>query len=123
MNSEPHDVEKQASAIAHEYFWCIAGRHQACIEQLQESFGTVPYELWLNLCFESIVFGLSFFGEYARNHYTESERELFVSELDTATRWLLATTLFDPGDIAPPPSQAPQSVQAYPKPMDFNERA
>ena len=98
-------METQASAIAHEYFWCVAGRHQACIEQLQESFGTVPYELWLNLCFESIVFGLSFFGEYARKHYTASERELFVSELDTAMRWLLATTLFDPGDIDHPPSQ------------------
>ena len=84
--------------------------------------GPFPYELWLNLCFESIVFGLSFFWEYARKHYTASERELFVSELDTAMRWLLATTLFDPGDIDHPPSQPSRSVAAYSQPMDFNER-
>ena len=38
-DSEPLDVEKQASAIAHEFFWCIAGRHQACVEQLQNISG------------------------------------------------------------------------------------
>ena len=54
MDSEPLDVEKQASAIAHEFFWCVAGRHQACIEQLQNTSGAVPDAVWWSLCFEPL---------------------------------------------------------------------
>jgi hypothetical protein len=111
MDSEPHDVEKQASAIAHEFFWCVAGRHQACIEQLQDTSGAIPYAVWLSLCFEPLLFGLSFFGKYARKQYTAPEQELFVAELETATRWLIATTLFEPNDIDLPSSQMPPSVR------------
>jgi hypothetical protein len=111
MDSEPHAVEKQASAIAHEYFWCVAGRHQACVEQLQDSSDTVPDPVWWSLCFEPLLFGLNFFGEYARKQYTAPEQELFVAELETATRWLLATTLFEPNDIGLPSSQVPPSVR------------
>ena len=68
MDSEPHDVEKQASAIAHEFFWCVAGRHQACTEQLQNTSGAVPDAVWWSLCFEPLLFGLSLFGKYARRH-------------------------------------------------------
>jgi hypothetical protein len=114
MDSEPHDVEKQASAIAHEFFWCVAGRHQACTEQLQNTSGAVPDAVWWSLCFEPLLFGLSFFGEYARKHYTAPEQELFVAELEIATRWLLATTLFAPDDVGFPPSQVPPSGQPAP---------
>ena len=125
MDCEPHDVEKQASAIAHEFFWCVAGRHQACIEQLQNTSGAVPDAVWWSLCFEPLVFGLSFFGEYARKRYATPEQELFVAELETATRWLLATTLFASGDVGLPSSQMPPSAErkACAKPMGFNERA
>ena len=99
MDSEPHDVEKQASAIAHAFFWSVAGRHQAGVEQLQDISGAVPNEVWLTLCFEPLLFGLSFFGEYARKRYTAPEQELFMAELETATRWLLATTIFEPKDV------------------------
>src|SRR5882757_7918465 len=99
MDSEPQDVEKQASAIAHEFFWCVAGRHQACVEQLQKTCGAVPDPVWWSLCFGPLVFGLSFFGERVRRQYTAPEQELFVAELETATRWLLATTLFAPNDV------------------------
>jgi hypothetical protein len=109
MDSEPHDPEKQASAIAHEFFWCVAGRHQACIEQLQGKSGAVPDAVWWSLCFEPLVFGLRFFGECIRKHYTALEQELFVAELETATRWLLATTLFAPDDVGSPQSQIPSS--------------
>jgi hypothetical protein len=111
MHSEPLDVEKRASAIAHEFFWCVAGRHQACVEQLQKISGAVPDSLWWNLCFEPLVFGLSFFGEGVRDWYKPLEQELFEAELDTAVRWLLATTLFASGDTAAPESQRPSSVR------------
>lgn len=111
MDSEPHYVEKQASAIAHEFFWCVAGRHQACIEQLQDASGSVPDAVWWSLCFEPLLFGLNLFGEYAREHYPAPEQELFLAELETAIRWLLATTLFQPDDIVFPPSQMPPSVR------------
>ena len=111
MDSEPHDVEKQASAIAHEFFWCAAGRHQACVEQLQDASGAVPDAVWWSLCFEPLLFGFSFFGEYARGQYPAPEQELFVAELETATRWLLATTLFAPDDVGFFPSQVPPSVR------------
>jgi hypothetical protein len=111
MDNEPHAVEKHASAIAHEYFWCVAGRHQACVEQLQDTSDRVPNSVWRSLCFEPLLFGLSFFGEYARKQYTALEQELFVAELETATRWLIATTLFEPNDIDLPSSQMPPSVQ------------
>ena len=111
MDSELHHAEKQASAIAHEYFWCVAGRHQACVERLQETSAAVPYAVWLSLCFEPLLFGLNFFGEYARKHYAAPEQELFVAELETATRWLISTTLFEPNDVSFPPSQTPPSVQ------------
>ena len=110
MDSQPHAVEKQASAIAHEYFWCVAGRHQACVEQLLDS-SDVPYPVWLSLCFEPLFFGLSFFGEYARKRYTELERELFTTELETAIRWLIATTLFEPNDTGDPHSETPPTVR------------
>jgi hypothetical protein len=116
MDSELHHAEKQASAIAHEYFWCVAGRHQACVERLQEISGAVPYQVWLSLCFEPLLFGLEFFGEYARKHYTAQEQELFVAELETATRWLISTTLFEPNDVNFPPSQTLPSVQPAPNP-------
>ena len=108
MDSEPHDVEKQASAIAHAFFWSVAGRHQACVEQLQDICG-VPNEVWLTLCFEPLLFGLSFFGNYARKRYTALEQALFMAELETATRWLLATVIFDPKDASFAPSQIPAS--------------
>jgi hypothetical protein len=111
MDSEPHDVEKQASAIAHEFFWCVAGRHQACVEQLQNASGAVPDAVWWSLCFEPLVFGLSFFGECVRKHYTAPEQELFADELETATRWLLATTLFAPNDVGSAQSQMPPSAR------------
>jgi len=111
MDSEPHDVEKQASAIAHAFFWSVAGRHQAGVEQLQDISGAVPNEVWLSLCFEPFLFGLSFFGEYARKHYTPLEQELFMAELETATRWLLATIIFEPDDVGSSLSQMPQSVR------------
>ena len=99
MNSEPHNVQKQASAIGHVFFWSVAGRHQACVEQLHDISGAVPNEVWLSLCFEPFLFGLSFFGEYAGKRYTALEQELFMAELETATRWLLATVIFDPKDV------------------------
>jgi hypothetical protein len=34
-----------------------------------------------------------------------------VAELETATRWLVSTTLFEPNDVSFPPSQMPPSVQ------------
>ena len=111
IDSESHDVEKQASAIAHEFFWCIAGRHQACVEQLQKTSGAVPDAVWWSLCFEPLVFGLSFFGECFRKHHTAPEQELFAPELETATRWLLATTLFAPNDVGSPQSQMPASAR------------
>jgi hypothetical protein len=111
MDSEPHDVEKQASAIAHAFFWSVAGRHQACVEQLQDTSGAVPNEVWLSLCFEPLLFGLSFFAEYAQKCYTALEQELFMAELETATRWLLATTIFDPKDVGFVPSQIPLSAR------------
>ena len=109
MDSETHDVEKQASAIAHAFFWSVAGRHQACVEQLQGISDAVPNEVWLTLCFEPLLFGLSFFGSYARKRYTALEQALFVAELETATRWLLATVIFDPKDAGFVPSQIPSS--------------
>ena len=109
MDSEPHDVEKQASAIAYAFFWSVAGRHQACVEQLQDIFA-VPNEVWLTLCFEPLLFGLSFFGNYARKRYTALEQALFMTELETTTRWLLATVIFEPQDVGLAPSQMP-SVQ------------
>ena len=111
MDSELHHAEKQASAIAHEYFWCVAGRHQACVERLRETSGAVPHPVWLSLCFEPLLFGLDFFGEYARKHYTAPEQELFVAELETATHWLVSTTLFEPKDVSFSPSQTQPSVQ------------
>ena len=111
MDNELHDLEKQASAIAHEFFWCVAGRHQACIEQLQNTPSAVPDAVWWSLCFAPLLFGLSFFGEYARKRYPAQERELFVAELETATRWLLATTLFAPHDVGSPQSQMPPSAR------------
>jgi hypothetical protein len=113
MGSEPQYVEKQASAIAHDFFWCVAGRHQACIEQLQNTSSTVPDPVWWSLCFESLLFGLSFFSEFARQQYPVPEQELFEAELETATRWLLATTLFS-DDVGFPPSEMPASCQATP---------
>ena len=109
MDSETHDVEKQASAIAHAFFWSVAGRHQACVEQLQGISDAVPNEVWLTLCFEPLLFGLSFFGNYARKRYTALEQALFMAELETATRWLLATVIFDPKDVGFAPSQIPSS--------------
>ncbi len=114
MDNEPHDVEKQASTIAHDFFWCVAGRHQACIEQLQKTSSAVPDAVWWSLCFEPLVFGSSFFGEYARKQNPAPEQELFVAELETATRWLLATTLFAPTDVGSPPSQMPSTGQPAP---------
>ena len=114
MDSEPHNVEKEASAIAPAFFWSVAGRHQACVEQLQDISGAVPNAVWLSLCFEPLLFGLSFFAEYARKRYTALEQELFLAELETATRWLLATILFEPKDVGFAPSQTPQSVQIPP---------
>jgi hypothetical protein len=111
MDYEPHNVEKQASAIAHAFFWSVAGRHQACVEQLQDISGAAPNEVWLSLCFEPFLFGLSFFGEYARRRYSPPEQELFMSELATRIRWLLATILFEPNDAGFAPSQMPQSVR------------
>jgi hypothetical protein len=111
MDCEPHNVEKQASAIAHAFFWSVAGRHQACVEQLQDISCAAPNEVWLSLCFEPFLFGLSFFGEYARERYPPLEQELFLSELATAIRWLLATILFEPKDVGFAPSQMPQSVR------------
>jgi len=111
MDSEPLDVEKRASAIAHEFFWCVAGRHQACVEQLQKISAAVPDSVWWNLCFEPLVFGLSFFGEGVREWYAPLEQELFEAELETAVRWLLATTLFAPGDTGVPDSQIPPSAR------------
>lgn len=109
MDSETHDAEKQASAIAHAFFWSVAGRHQACVEQLQGISDAVPNEVWLTLCFEPLLFGLSFFGNYARKRYTALEQALFMAELQTATRWLLATVIFDPTDVGFGPSQIPSS--------------
>jgi hypothetical protein len=112
MNSEPHNVQKQASAIAHVFFWSVAGRHQACVEQLHAISGAVRNEVWLSLCFEPLLFGLSFFGEYAGKRYTALEQELFMAELETATRWLLATVIFDPKDVGFARSQIPQLVRS-----------
>src|SRR6266478_2009918 len=111
MDSEPHDVEKQASAIAHEFFWCVAGRHQACVEQLQDTSGEVPNAVWLSLCFEPLLFGLGFFGEYARKRYSTLEQELFRVEFSTAIRWLLATIIFEPAEVGFAPSQLPQLTE------------
>jgi len=107
MSIQAHDVEKQATAIAHAFFWSVAGRHQACVERLQSNSGRVSNDAWLTLCFEPLLFGLSFFGDYARKRYTALERALFIAKLETATRWLIATILFDPKDVALAPSQVP----------------
>ena len=112
MNSEPHNVQKQASAIAHVFFWSVAGRHQACVEQLHDISGAVPNEVWLSLCFVPFLFGLSFFGEYAGKCYTALEQELFMTELETATHWLLATVIFDPKDVGFVRSQIPQLARS-----------
>src|SRR3954452_9941285 len=112
MDSEPLEVEKRASAIAHEFFWCVAGRHQACIEELQKISGAVPDSVWWNLCFEPLVFGLSFFGKGVRDRYTPLEQELFEAELRTAIRWLLATTLFAPVDAGLAESQVPSFIRS-----------
>jgi hypothetical protein len=114
MDSEPHDVEKQASAIAQAFFWSVAGRHQACVEQLQRISDAVPNEVWLTLCFEPLVFGLSFFGHYARKRYTALEHVLFTAELETATRWLLATVIFEPKDVGFASSQIPSAQTPHP---------
>jgi hypothetical protein len=110
MNNQVHDVEKQAAAIAHAFFWSVAGRHQACIEQLERISDVVPNQVWLTLCFEPLLFGLSFFGCYARERYTALEQALFIARFETATRWLVATIIFDPKDLAFAPSQI-SSVQ------------
>jgi hypothetical protein len=112
MNSEPHNVQKQASAIAQVFFWSVAGRHQACAEQLHDISGAVPNQVWLSLCFEPFLFGLSFFGEYAGKRYTALEQELFMAELETATRWLIATVIFDPKDVGFARPQMPQLVRS-----------
>ena len=49
-----------------------------------------------------------------RKQYTAMEQALFVAELETATRWLLATTLFAPDDVGFAPSQMPPSGQPAP---------
>ena len=109
MNSAQREIEKQASAIALDFFWRVAGRHQACMEQLQKTVGTVPDAVWWSLCFEPLVFGLSFFGEYVQNRFTAPERDWFAAELETATRWLLATTLFAPNGVVSLQPQTPAS--------------
>jgi hypothetical protein len=112
MNSEPHNVQKQASAIAQVFFWSVAGRHQACAEQLHDISGAVPNQVWLSLCFEPFLFGLSFLGQYAGKRYTALEQELFMAELETATRWLIATVIFDPKDVGFARPQMPQLVRS-----------
>jgi hypothetical protein len=114
MNNQAHDVEKQATAIAHAFFWSVAGRHQACVEQLERISDVVPNQVWLTLCFEPLLFGLSFFGSYARERYTALEQALFIARFETATRWLVATILFDPKDLAFAPSQIPSVQIAQP---------
>jgi hypothetical protein len=113
MNNQAHDVE-QATAIAHAFFWSVAGRHQACVEQLERISDVVPNQVWLTLCFEPLLFGLSFFGSYARERYTALEQALFIARFETATRWLVATILFDPKDLAFAPSQIPSVQIAQP---------
>jgi hypothetical protein len=107
MNNQAHDVEKQATAMAHAFFWSVAGRHEACVEQLQSISGPVSNQAWLTLCFEPLLFGLSFFGNYARKRYTALEQALFTAKFDIATRWLIASVLFDPREISFVPSQVP----------------
>jgi len=114
MNNQAHGVEKQATAIAHAFFWSVAGRHQACVEQLERISDVVPNQVWLTLCFEPLLFGLSFFGSYAREPYTALEQALFIARFETATRWLVATILFDPKDLAFAPSQIPSVQIAQP---------
>lgn len=107
MNNQAHDVEKQATAMAHAFFWSVAGRHQACVERLQSHSGPVSNDVWLTLCFEPLFFGLSFFGNYSRKRYKALEQALFIAKFETATRWLVATILFDPKDVDFAPSQIP----------------
>jgi hypothetical protein len=114
MNNQTHDVEKQATAVAHAFFWSVAGRHQACVEQLERISDVVPNQIWLTLCFEPLLFGLSFFGSYARERYTALEQALFIARFETATRWLVATIIFDPKDLAFAPSQIPSVQIAQP---------
>jgi hypothetical protein len=112
MNSETQiaekdSVEKQARAIAQTFFWSVAGRHQACVEQLQHTSGPVSNQAWLTLCFEPLLFGMGFFASYARNQYQGLQQASFLNELDTATRWLLSTVIFDPRHTFAPSRIAP----------------
>jgi hypothetical protein len=111
MNGEQNDVKARASRIAHEFFGCVAGCHQATVERLQDASGVVPNSVGLNLFLEPLYYGLSFFGECARKRYTESEQELFTAELDKTTRWLVATIVFEPRAVGFAPPSVPESVR------------
>ncbi len=96
MHSEPHDLKERASTVASQFFGCVAGCHEACISQLRAASYAVPYSLWLNLCLEPLFYGLSVFGECARQRYAELEREVFVAELDRTVRWFFINIVFEP---------------------------
>jgi hypothetical protein len=126
MNSEPHNVQKQASAIAHVFFWSVAGRHQACVEQLHDISGVVPNEVWLSLCFVPFLFGLSFFGEYAGKRYTAVEQETIHGGVGDCNSLVTSYRYLRPQGCqfrsAPNTATGPKPT-GCPKPMDFSEGA
>jgi hypothetical protein len=67
--------------------------------------------VWLNLCLEPLFYGLSVFGDYARQHYTESEREVFVAELERNVRWFFINIVFEPRAVGFGPAPLPETVR------------
>ena len=125
MHSKPRDLKEQASTVASEFFGCVAGCHEACISQLKAASFAVPYPVWLNLCLEPLFYGLSVFGEYARQRYTESEREVFVAELERTVRWFFINIVFEPraAGFGPAPlSETFRLVERTPGQVAIEER-
>jgi hypothetical protein len=125
MHSKPDDLKERASTIGSEFFGCVAGSHEACISQLKAASWAIPYAVWLNLCLEPLFYGLSVFGEFARQRYGESERETFVAELDRTIRWLFINVVFEPiaAGFGPyPPSETFRLVERAAGQVAIDER-
>lgn len=111
MNSDSHDARERADQIASEFFGCVAGCYDTCVEQLQSATGSVPTSVRLTLCLEPLYYGLSFFGESSRERYTDLEREQFVAELDKTIRWFFITIMFQPKAVGFAPPSTPESLR------------
>jgi hypothetical protein len=111
FSEPPHDLKERASTAASTLFGCVAGCHEACVSQLQADSFAVPYSVWLNLCLEPLFYGLSVFGEYARQRYAESERDVFVAELERTVRWFFINIVFTPRAVGFVPTALPESFR------------